>query len=130
MFIRYEQELGTDIQNTRNRDLRPEPNDPFVSLDAIAGKRADFELLPVMLGETFRRIVQYPVIVESWEKAKFGRGKREWEKQFNQAERRKIASYHGRFHRWHLVSGTPDHVSLQLGTLRLLIRAVQFFATI
>lgn len=79
-------------------------------------------------GDMFLKVVPYPVVVESWDKKKQGRHKRRWEATFTQAERRKISSYHGRFYRWYLVTGTPRQAQARPRTIELLQRAVNFFA--
>ncbi len=86
--------------------------------------------MPVFTGEQFKKIVVYPVIVEAWDKKKNGRRKRQWLKDFTDAERKKIGTYYGRFYRWYLVTGTPKHVMCQLNTIELLKKAVNFFASI
>lgn len=122
-------ELGTEIQNTRSMSLAPESPPEYVALDGhTSGKQ--MQLLPVMNGDYFRGQVNYAIIVECWDRSKYGRGRRQWLVEFTQAERNKIASYYGRFYKWHLVSGVPDKVSLHLSTLQLLQRAVAFFAAL
>lgn len=124
--IRFDDEFEMDFRQVRDMSLDPQPAPAFHMMDPTDGK--DFELLPVMTGGRFLQAVAYPVIVEAWGKKRHGRHRRSWEAQFTKAEREKISRYHTRFYRWHLVSGTPLHVSCRLGTLRLLQRAVQFFA--
>lgn len=85
-------------------------------------------LQPVFRGDVFRQVVDYPVIVEAWHKRNVGRHRRRWLAAFTPAERKKISLYHGRFHRWYLVSGTPNSVQIRFQTIALLRRAVQFFA--
>jgi len=116
------------MQNTRQMSLDPAPADDFAQLDP--NNCAGVELLPVFSGVAFLAAVAYPVLVEMWEKKKSGRVKRAWLATFTEAEREKIGRYHARFHRWHLVTGTPHHVSCRLATLQLLQRAVNFFAGI
>lgn len=116
----------SEVRNTSSRSMAPEHPDEYDQLDPL--NHQGFKLLPVFSGEMFRRTVQYPIIVEGWEKKNYGRHKRRWLATFTQAERNKISQYHGRFYKWHLVSGSPLHVSLRPSTLRLLLRAVQFFA--
>ncbi len=117
-----------DQKNTRAMSLRPEPAEDFVSMDEIPNR--PMVLRPVFTGDKFKELVSYPVIVEGWEKSKYGRVRRAWHKEFTQEERNKIARYHGKFYRWYLVTGNPHRVSLRLTTLTLLQRAVAFFATV
>jgi hypothetical protein len=124
--IHFEDELGVDIRNTRSMCMDPSSPDEFHMMDRTDG--GTIELLPVMTGEAFGKLVAYPIIVEAWEKKKAGRQRRAWEAAFTQAERNKISRYHGRFYKWYLVTGTPKRVSCRLNTLTLLQRAVEFFA--
>jgi hypothetical protein len=124
-----DEDLGTLIRNTRSMSLAPESPEPYNALDEVDVSKG-LALQPVFTGRAFLDVVNYPVIVEMWEKVKYGRHRRRWLAEFTQAERNKIACYHGRFYRWHLVSGTPDRVACRLSTLQLLQRAVAFFATI
>ncbi len=117
-------------QNTRQMSMEPDSPDQFVMMDRETGGGKAHSLLPVFSGDAFRKVLNYPVIVESWEHKKAGRVKREWEKEFTQAERNKIARYYARFYRWYLVSGTPKRVTCRVATLRLLQRAVAFFASV
>ena len=118
------------IQNTRSMRMDPHPPAEFVMMDKPTVKRSGLQLLPIFSGESFNRAVAYQVIVEMWEKSKFGRVKRAFHSQFTEKERRKIGRYHGRFYRWMMVTGTPHKVALRLNTLHLLQRAVAFFASV
>jgi hypothetical protein len=117
-----------DVRNTRSMRMDPESPAEYDEMDAITAGPNGMKLMPVFSGEMFQQSVAYPVIVEAWDKKNSGRHKRRWEATFTQAERNKISRYYGRFYRWYLVSGTPKRVSLQLNTLTLLQRAVNFFA--
>lgn len=121
-------DFGVLIRNTRSMDMQPRSPDEYASLED--GYRGEVELMPTFTGRAFSRAVAYGVIVEMWEKTKFGRVRREFHKAFTQAERNKIGRYHGRFYRWLLVSGVPDRVTCRMGTLELLRRAVAFFASV
>lgn len=119
-----------DVRNTISMNMEPRSQEEYSEFDQPTSGRVGLSLMPICSGEVFKKLVNYPVIVECWEKKKYGRVKREWEKKFTKAERNKIARYYGRFYRWHLVSGTPKRVSLRLSTLQLLKKAAEFFATI
>ena len=125
-----QEDLGYGIQNTRSMSTIPQPQEDFVAMDPIVTNRRGCRLLPVMTGEMFKTAVNYPVIVEMWEKGKEGRVKRAFHEQFSDAERRTLARYYGRFYRWHLVTGTPKTIACRLQTVRLLQRAVEFFGTV
>lgn len=114
------------VRNTRSMRMDPEPAEEFHMMDPRSD--AGMSLLPVWSGQKFLELVNYPIIVEMWEKKKFGRVQRRWLAEFTDAERNKISRYYGRFYKWHLVAGVPHHVSCQLDTLQLLQRAVAFFA--
>lgn len=120
---------GLNIVNTRAMSLAPAARDTVALLDAPDGYKPGVRL--AITGEAFRRVVDYPVVVELWDKKKeSGRCRRAWEAAFTQAERNTISRYYARFYRWHLVSGTPKHVVCRWRTLLLLHRAVRFFATL
>ena len=116
----------------RQQDESPESPLPYLRLGDPSEK--SLELLPVFSGERFSQIVQYPVIVEVWDRVvgrgTGGRAKRAWLQQFSEAERRLLGHYHALFYRWYLCTGTPQKVAMKLPTLNLLLRAVEFFATV
>lgn len=91
----------------------------------------DAALLLCLSGDAFRRVVNYPIVVECWERKKGGRAKREWMNQFTETERNLISRYYAKFYRWYLVTGTPRKVVFRkIKTIRTLQRAVDFFATV
>jgi len=87
-------------------------------------------LAPILSSQLFREVVQYPIIVEMWQKKRYGRVRKAYRATFTKAERRKLAWWHSKFWNWYICSGTPERVSLQPATIELLQRAVHFFATI
>ena len=87
-------------------------------------------LAPIISGNLFIRVVNYPVIVEAWDKRKAGRARREYVATFTESQRDTIARYYKKFHDWYLVRGTPQKVMIRPGTIELLQRAVAFFASI
>jgi len=118
-----------NIRNTRAMSLAPEPPPHFHMMDKPkSGKTMQY--MPIFTGDSFLQAVNYPIIVVGWEKAKSGRVKRAWLKEFTDKERKKIGRYYGRFYKWYLVSGHPKQVACRLDTMNLLKRAVHFFATI
>ena len=78
----------------------------------------------------FKQLIPYPVIVESWDRIKSGKAKREWLKQFTEEERDRIAYYQKKFHDWYLITGAPMSISIKSKNIALLERAINFFATI
>lgn len=125
----FENDDGSPVRNTWAMDMSPKRQEPLGELDAFSSE-SSLDLLPVFSGERFLKVVNYPIIVEMWEKKKSGRVKRAWEKEFTDAERTKVARYYGRFYRWHCITGTPKRVALRASTITLLKRVVQFFATV
>lgn len=102
----------------------------FDELDDGDGEQTAVRLAPVFSGEQFKKTVDYPVIVEMWEKKNSGRVRRAYLAQFTDDERTTLARYYAKFYKWHLVTGTPVRVMARLKTVQLLQRAVNFFATI
>lgn len=98
--------------------------------DDASGDGRPLVLQPTFTGEAFLRVVNYPVIVEAWDKRTAGRVRRAYLAEFTEAERATLARYYAKFYRWHLVTGTPRRVMLRLATLHLLQRAAAFFGTI
>lgn len=71
------------------------------------------------------------VIVETYDHKSYGRGKREYLKQFTEAERKVISKWYGRLYDCYLRRGIPfSGVEMAPGTLALLQRAANFFASI
>lgn len=97
-------------------------------------------LIPKWSGEAFRAMVQYEVIVEMWDKVKFGRVKRAFEAQFTEEERELIAKWQNRFRTWYLGAhdrssyrdhgGCPQQIECSFPTLAVLQRAGVFFGAI
>ena len=119
---------GGDVRNTRSMSLAPEPPAEFHMMDRPKSKNVAF--LPIFSDEAFSKLVAYGVIVEMWEKTKFGRVGRRWREEFTPAERAKVRRYYGRFYKWHLVSGPPKQIACRMSTMVLLQRAAHFFATV
>lgn len=87
-------------------------------------------LQPIINGDKFTSIINYPVIVESYEKVtRSFSGKRAYKAEFSEDERRLLSYWHTRFRKWYLETGTPKRVVMKTKTMDLLRRAVQFFAT-
>jgi len=117
----------TMAHSEHQMDMRPTPPDDLYADDQDG--LGSFALQPNFSGEQFGKVVCYPVIVEAWDQVMSGgQAKRNYLTTFDEAERKTISRYRSKFHRWHLVSGTPKRVLLKLPTLELLIRAVNFFA--
>jgi len=87
-------------------------------------------LTTILTGTLFLRAVNYPVVVEMYDKAKCGRKRVAYHKEFTDAEREVISRWHTRFRKWHLVSGTPERIAVRPKTLALLQRAANFFGSL
>lgn len=75
--------------------------------------------------------LQYPVVVEMWDKVKGSMSKRrKYNEAFTEKERNTIRRYKGLFHNWFLVKGTPEKAVMNIETLTLLKRVIDFFGTI
>lgn len=85
--------------------------------------------LQTIFGETY--IKPLFVIVEMYDRKKYGKAKKEYEKEFTEKERRVIASYQTYLRRWYLQTGIPRKgVPMKLETYDLLVRAANFFGSI
>jgi hypothetical protein len=76
--------------------------------------------------------LQYPIIVENWEKVKScGSKKRRWLAEFTEPERKLLSEYYKIFYDWYLRRGTPERFVFRKGsTVDLIHRAVAFFASV
>ena len=71
------------------------------------------------------------VIVTMWDKKSYGRVKREYLKEFDEAERAKIAEIYKRCYSWYLRTGIPHNgVRMKHKTYKLASRAANFFGSI
>lgn len=113
--------------NSRYGGFRPEETIPLFEVDDSSDKLG---VRVVMSGDEFKNRIQYPVIVESWEKKNYGRGKKAYLKEFTEKERKTLSRWHTTFYGWHLRTGTPLRACVDLKTLPLLRRACSFFATV
>lgn len=102
----------------------------FNEFDEAGEESRELVLSPNLSGEFFKRLVPFGVIVEMWDKRNQGRVGRAYRAEFTEGERKLLGTWQAKFYRWHLVSGTPERVSLRPKTLELLRRAVNFFATV
>jgi hypothetical protein len=91
----------------------------------------DVELMPVWSGDAFSKAVQYPVVVEMYDKVKErGSKQRAYHAEFDETERKIISKYYHKFYRWYLVSGHPRRIMMKIKTFHLLQRACNFFGTL
>lgn len=118
----------TELSGLKNKYEPPESQEYSDSIGSESNRAVSIVI--DMRGEEFRKRYAYPVIVEMWDKKGFGRVQRAWLKEFTAAERKKIASWHTKFRKWHLQTGTPARVHMTGDTFELLQRALNFFGTI
>lgn len=86
--------------------------------------------LAISLNHGELEALQTPVVVEMWDKRKFGRIKRAWLAEFTEAERKAAAKLYPQFYSWYLVKGLPQHKTFMPGTLNLIRRLVDFFGSV
>ena len=75
-----------------------------------------------------RQVKHWSVIVETWDHRLFGKGKRLYNQEFTEEERKTITQYHAKIYKWYLVWGYPDYVSMSFKTFELINRAANFFS--
>jgi len=124
---------GDAVCNTKQMEQYPLSG---IDLDELEpwqreGAAEDVHLHIAIPGEMFKKVVNYPIIVEMWDKRKSGRVKRAWLKEFTESERNLMSRYYAKFYVWYFRTGTPHRViGCKMKTLDTLRRAVHFFATI
>lgn len=99
--------------------------DRTVALDSNGPQAVQLRL--TMTADAFEEQVAYKVIVEMWSKRSYGKVRKAWLSQFDRKEREVIGRYQALFYKWYLVTGAPGHVVVHVKTLKLLIRAANFF---
>lgn len=111
------------LQNLRGNPFGEmyEDNPPRLAPDRVR--------VSIKLGESYIRPLF--VIVECYDHKKYGRGKREYMRQFSEKERKTISHWYGRLYDYYLRRGIPvDGVDMMPSTLELLRRAADFFASL
>ena len=87
--------------------------------------------LGLILNHEEIQALQYPVVVEMWDKKNGGRVKRAWLQEFpTEAEREKARYWYLKFYGWYLRTGAPQEISVRPSTLKFLERLINFFGTI
>jgi hypothetical protein len=71
--------------------------------------------------------LQYPVVVEMWDKKNDGQRRRRWLAEFTEAERVKAKYWYDRFYRWYLVTGPREVVMSPRTLLWLNNKLIPFF---
>jgi hypothetical protein len=75
--------------------------------------------------------LQFPVVVEMWDKVRGSMSKRrQYNKEFDEKERAVIRRYYNLFYSWYLRKGTPESAVMTLATYNLIQRACNFFGGI
>ena len=73
--------------------------------------------------------LQFPIVVENYEKIKHGSAKRKYLAEFPDVKvRTKIRELYNLFYRWYLVTGTPNEHAMSLEDYDFARRVVNFFA--
>ena len=111
----------------RGQSLSPKPSQEVEMLKPIN------RTMVTLTAEEVNRL-QTPIVCEMWDKTvglrSGGRIRREWLKQFSKKERKRAGYLHSKFHKWYLVTGTPQYVVLSYDTILFTKRLVEFFACI
>lgn len=121
---------GYHVENTRQMSLEPRNREAAVFAPGASRNKTRVNL--TLTGDDFRRLVDYPIIVEAWDKKGqhgVGRIRRKWLETFTTKERATLGRYYPKLYTWYLVTGTPAQLTgIKPGTLSLLQRATSFFA--
>jgi len=94
------------------------------------GLVGDHSRILIRLNHDEFQSLQTAIVVEMWDHKRYGRGKRAWLKEFNEAERKKAGSLHSRFYGYYMRTGVPRHVVLSVDTIHFIKRLVNFFGTL
>lgn len=100
------------------------------AMDYVEGKEdvTDFKVI-TLFGET--KLRRLGVIVEMYDKKEFGRTRREYLKQFTEAERKVMSAWYLKIYAWFMRSGIPrGGVRMSIQTYHTLCRFSDFFATV
>lgn len=99
--------------------------DTRIFMDKNEDDRNKVSLAILWPGEIAKR---WFVIVEMYDHKRYGRGKREYLKEFTESERKLIGHYYRLLYNWYLRTGCPDKFGMKINTYLLLDRAAAFFA--
>jgi len=105
----------------------------FVSkLSLGKNRRTKMPRLAILLTREDLTNLQYPIVVEMWDKVKGSYSKRrKYLAEFTEYERKKVKELYLLFYRWYLVKGTPDEYMVRnWGSYLFMERVVHFFATV
>jgi len=100
------------------------------AMDYVEGKEdvTDFKVI-TLFGET--KLRRFGVIVEMYDKKAHGRVRREYLKQFTEAERNVMSAWYLKIYAWFMRSGIPrGGVRMSIQTYCTLCRFADFFATV
>jgi hypothetical protein len=74
--------------------------------------------------------MQYQILPENWERVTASMTSRlKFEKEFTEEEREIIKKYKQIFYHWYIKTGMPEEWTVRLSDLRVIQRAINFFAT-
>jgi hypothetical protein len=71
--------------------------------------------------------LQYPVLLELWDRFKDGSRRRKYLARFNEKEREILQHYYKLFYDWHFRRGTPEECIMKITTYEFLHRAINWF---
>ena len=71
--------------------------------------------------------LQYPVLLELWDKFKDGNRRRKYLARFSESERETLAHYYKLFYQWYFKTGTPQECIMKITTYEFLREAIHWF---
>jgi hypothetical protein len=71
--------------------------------------------------------LQYPVLLELWDKFKDGGKRRKYLTRFDKQEREILQHYYKLFYDWYFRRGTPDEHIMKITTYQFLQEAINWF---
>lgn len=105
-------------------DLEPNSRDYLEGNEPVS----TFKLVTVFGRDALK---QLSVIAWGYEKKKYGRVRREWNKQFTDAEKATVSRWYLRIYAWEFRTGHPENgVRMNLTTYETLLKAANFFGDI
>lgn len=71
--------------------------------------------------------LQYPVLLDLWDKFKDGQRRRKYLAKFNESERALLSKYYNIFYKWYFSTGTPQEHFMKITTYEFLNKAIYWF---
>ncbi|MBQ4447476.1 MAG: hypothetical protein II897_04195 [Clostridia bacterium] len=90
------------------------------------------KMMIVLTGDEIKERIAYPLICETRYGSRWDtqRRKRRWTQQFSEKERDKASKLFKLAHKWYLVSGVPEEVTMSIDTLALWQKLEGFCASL